>query len=46
MVNVTEFLKSGIGTFIEEKLLTPEGAAYWSQYIQRLNVLNGIVPSI
>ena len=41
-INVTEFLKSGIGTFIEEKLATPEGAAYWSQYIQRLNVLNGI----
>ena len=41
-VNVTEFLKSGIGAFIGKNLSTPEGAAYWSRYIPQLTRLDGI----
>ena len=41
-INVTEFLKGGIGNFIGKNLSTPEGAAYWSQYIPRLTTLDGI----
>lgn len=41
-VNVTEFLKSGIGVFMRNNLVTPEGAAYWSRYIPQLNALDGI----
>ena len=41
-INVTEFLKGGIGTFIGKSLSTPEGAVYWPQYIPRLTTLDGI----